>query len=214
MTFYRRNLPHWQPEGATYFITFMLANSLPKKALNKIRDQRTHLKHLSDKGLNNDDLKRQRIIHESIFKKYEKLINGEQKGFTWLLKPKVATIVKEAIHYRDNHNYVLYAYCIMSNHVHMVFRHLPKNDPNENAYPITEIMASLKKYTARLANLSLNRTGQPFWHPESYDRVVRDSDELYNVIYYTLNNPVKAGLVKHWKDWANSYCKDEFLEWF
>jgi len=102
----------------------------------------------------------------------------------------------------------------MSNHVHIVFRHLPENDPNENAYPITEIMASLKKYTARLANLSLNRTGQPFWHPESYDRVVRDSDELYNVIFYTLNNPVKAGLVEHWQDWPNSYCKDEFLEWF
>lgn len=68
MTFYRRNLPHWQPKGATYFITFILAGSLPGKALEKIRHQRTLLEHLDDKGLNNEDLKRQRIIHESIFK--------------------------------------------------------------------------------------------------------------------------------------------------
>ncbi|MCX7706539.1 MAG: hypothetical protein N2204_00835 [Anaerolineae bacterium] len=27
--FYRRKLPHWQPEGAMYFVTFRLTDSLP-----------------------------------------------------------------------------------------------------------------------------------------------------------------------------------------
>jgi len=214
MKFYRRNLPHWQPEGATYFITFILADSLPRKAVKKILQQRTLLKQLSDKGLNTEDLKQQRSIHERIFKKYEQLIHGQKSGSTWLSDPEIASIVKEAIHYRDKEKYTLYAYCIMSNHVHLVFQHLPDNNIKDYVYPITEIMASLKKYTARLANKRLDRTGKAFWHPESYDRVVRDSNELYNVIYYTLNNPVTARLAKHWKDWPNSFCKDEFLEWF
>ncbi|MDZ7805877.1 MAG: transposase [Gracilimonas sp.] len=213
MTFYRRNLPHWQPKGGIYFVTFILADSLPNKAIKKIQQQRNLLANLSDKGISNEHFNRQRIIYERIFNKYEHLIHGKKSGSTWLSDPEIAAIVKEAIHYRDNVNYILYAYCIMSNHVHLVFQHLAENDRKEAGYPITDIMGSLKKYTARLANLCLNRTGQSFWHPESYDRVVRNSDELYNVIYYTLNNPVKAGLVKHWKEWPNSYCKDEFLEW-
>lgn len=35
--FYRRNLPHIQPEGATLFITFRLANSLPKEVVERLR---------------------------------------------------------------------------------------------------------------------------------------------------------------------------------
>jgi len=34
--FYRRNLPHIQPEGATLFITFRLANSLPKEVIERL----------------------------------------------------------------------------------------------------------------------------------------------------------------------------------
>ncbi|MEW5830557.1 MAG: hypothetical protein AB1846_16830 [Chloroflexota bacterium] len=33
---YRRNLPHIQPEGATLFITFRLANSLPKEVVERL----------------------------------------------------------------------------------------------------------------------------------------------------------------------------------
>lgn len=35
--YYRRNLPHIQPEGATLFITFRLANSLPKEVIEQLR---------------------------------------------------------------------------------------------------------------------------------------------------------------------------------
>jgi hypothetical protein len=31
-------------------------------------------------------------------------------------------------------------------------------------------------------------------------------------IKYTLNNPVKAGLVDDWKKWEWSFCRPEFLE--
>src|SRR5260370_9562118 len=37
MTFYRRNLPHWHPEGKSIFITWRLYGSLPASVLRKMR---------------------------------------------------------------------------------------------------------------------------------------------------------------------------------
>ncbi|MEX0608672.1 MAG: hypothetical protein WEA79_00730 [Balneolaceae bacterium] len=103
----------------------------------------------------------------------------------------------------------------MPNHAHIVFKHLSEQIKQEdNDYPITDIMASFKKFTARLCNKNLGRTGSPFWQGESFDHVVRDSDELQRVIYYTLQNPVKAGLANEWRDWPHSYCREEISSRF
>ena len=32
---YRRNLPHWRQDGATYFVTFRLGDSLPRRVLDQ-----------------------------------------------------------------------------------------------------------------------------------------------------------------------------------
>ena len=69
-------------------------------------------------------------------------------------------------------------------------------------------MTSIKGYTARQANLILERQGY-FWQHESYDHIVRDPAELDRIRRYILNNPVKAGLVDEWRDWPWSYCRYE-----
>jgi hypothetical protein len=35
----------------------------------------------------------------------------------------------------------------------------------------------------------------PFWQDESYDRLVRDTEEFYRTMQYIERNPVRAGLV-------------------
>lgn len=102
----------------------------------------------------------------------------------------------------------------MSNHVHVVFRELYSNQEDqkiEEAFPVTKILQGLKSYTGLMANIELNRTGS-FWHEESYDRLIRNTNELNNTIQYTLNNPVKINLVKNWRDWTYNYCKPKFSE--
>src|SRR5262249_20681627 len=37
---YTRSLPHWQQEGATYFVTFRLADSLPREVFQRWRQER------------------------------------------------------------------------------------------------------------------------------------------------------------------------------
>ncbi|MDR9417594.1 transposase [Gracilimonas sp.] len=210
MTFYRRNLPHLQPAGAEYFITFRLANSLPKKAIERLKKERELLFNEYSQG---DNDKSHREVNRRIFKKYEEQLVKNNRGPTWLKDAPIAKIVEGAIHFRDNQEYELYAYCIMPNHVHLVFKHLTnkvKQEPDE--YPVTKILASLKKYTSKHCNIALNRTGNAFWQDESYDHVIRDTEELRRIIFYTLHDPVKSGFVDDWQDWEHSYCKSEFRD--
>lgn len=74
---------------------------------------------------------------------------------------------------------------------------------------LTKTLKSLKSFTALKANKILNRKGS-FWQAESFDRVIRNADELESTIKYVLNNPVKANLIKQWQNWTYSYCKPEF----
>ena len=39
-TYYQRKLPHWHPEGAMFFITFRLANSLPLHIIQELKEER------------------------------------------------------------------------------------------------------------------------------------------------------------------------------
>ena len=36
----KRNLPHWQQPGTSYFVTFRLADSIPVERVNRIKDER------------------------------------------------------------------------------------------------------------------------------------------------------------------------------
>lgn len=219
MSFYRRNLPHWQPVGAEYFLTFRLAGSLPREVIAELKREKEQLYNKFNQECTSSAQQAELrvIIQKKIFQKYESILDGGEIGPAWLKQSDIAKVVKGSIHYRDGKDYELYAYCIMPNHVHMVFKHLSDisyQKKSDNHFPVTNIMESLKKFTARRGNMILNRTGQAFWQAESYDHVIRDSDELERVIRYTIYNPVKAKLAETWKDWPHTYCKPEFVEQF
>ena len=49
------------------------------------------------------------------------MLDKAVKSQSWLRDEHVANMVAEAMHFRDKKVYDLIAYCIMPNHVHMVF---------------------------------------------------------------------------------------------
>ena len=215
--FYRRHLPHWQPLNATLFVTFRLAGSLPQSVMDQLRKDREAAKRkyvqIADKiqREKQDDLDDRRA-----FGRWDEALDLYSESPSWLGQPEIAEIVAEALHYRDGKVYDLLAYCIMPNHVHVVFvgrTGSPSNDTdrnvilaNEDPIPLQTILQSLKRHTARQANLKLGRQGA-FWQEENYDHVPRDSQELERIIQYVLNNPVKAGFVDRWEDWRWTYFK-------
>jgi len=115
----------------------------------------------------------------------DRILDQERSGPLYLRNPEVAQLLVDAMIYRQGH-LQLHAYVIMVNHVHVLIT--PRVE-------VSQLMHSLKRYTARKANQILGLTGHPFWQEESYDHLVRDETEFRRIADYIELNPVKAGLV-------------------
>jgi len=203
---YQRNLPHIQPKNATLFVTFRLHGSIPIEVLRLHQEQKKLAEQQLAAILDSQVKQGEKYIEQKRqFGRYDSYLDSASQGPMWLADSQIAQILVDAFHYRDEEVYRLDAFCIMSNHVHIVFTPLEKGD-NEY-YSLSSIMHSLKRHTAAEANKVLGRAGKTFWQSESYDHVVRDLIEWRNIIMYVLNNPVKAGLVDSHEQWAWSYCK-------
>jgi REP element-mobilizing transposase RayT len=208
------------------FVTFRLAGSVPKPVLRLYRAEKKWLEEETRRivRLKLEDDSPEMRAHESRFLdfqrgwfvKFEDILHKAESGPTWLKDENVARIVADALHNRDGKVYRLDAYSIMSNHVHAVFSpFLSERDLREVLLPeglrfvsrnppLDVIMKSLKGYTAWECNRVLQRKGT-FWQSESYDHIVRDDGEFQRIVDYVLKNPVKAGLVKNWRDWKWNY---------
>ncbi len=225
----KRRLPHWQYPDATLFVTFRLADSIPKSVIRRYAAAKqwleAELKQLRQRG--EDDATLLLIDHRMTefrrewLREFEDRLHSEETGPTWLKQPEVAQLVADSLHYRDGKEFRLDAYCVMANHVHTVFAPY-FSDEEWQAYEaaaelrdnrvLSNLMQSLKGYTAREANRLLGRSGQ-FWEHESYDHIVRNWGSYERIVKYVLNNPVKAGLVESWEAWPWSYQrKSESLE--
>ncbi len=203
--FYERHLPHYQPPGATLFITFRLVDSIPTEVLQQLLAEAEQVDARLARIPDPQERARQAYIEQRrLFGKWDRTLDTAQSGPSWLREPQIAALVAESLHHRNGQVYDLDAFCIMPNHVHMVFTPLPKEDGLYHA--MSAIMHSLKLYTARQSNLLLGRDGS-FWQHESYDHTVRDEAEWRRIVNYVVNNPVKAGLVRHREEWEWTYCK-------
>ena len=115
-------------------------------------------------------------------------------GYRRLLKcPRLAELVESSIRFGEEKAdwYTLYAYVVMPDHIHFLI------DTNRD---LARMMKSVKRYTARRANVLLRRTGKPFWQPESFDHWLRTEREFRDTADYIVMNPVRAGLVHQPED--------------
>ncbi len=219
--------------GASLFVTFRLADSIPQAIVRHYRNQKFAIDNQLARlvGANAtgeiDDIRSNRLkdFHRAWFRKFEQILHKESTGPVWLKNPEIASLVFESFMHRDGRDFDLKALCIMSNHVHSVFRphlthdsitvvkhtagfHMEADSPT-----LGVTMKSLKGYTARMANRLLGRTGK-FWEVESYDHQVRDEAEFHRIVGYVLQNPVKAGLVRDWCHWKWTYLAKELWPFF
>lgn len=211
-TFYRSNLPHIQPVGAAFFITFRLAGSIPKAIIQGL-SEKYHLQiqkaaNISDAYLRNLEIYNLRKIY---LVELDLILDKINEGPQYLKDVEVMNIIGNEFKKHDGILYDLIAYCIMSNHVHLVIDTesqivdiKDEIELNQKYVPLDKIMKLIKGATAQYCNKHLNRTGQ-FWERESFDMYIRNEKMLNNVISYTLENPVKAGIVENWEDYSGNY---------
>ncbi len=213
--FFRRNLPHWQPASAVFFITYRLAGTLPGSVLNELRKEHQRLRTLQRDPVYSEAEWNLRM-EKKMFAIQDKYLDRDNT-IEWLSEPRISRIVRENLYHHAGTKYSLWAYVIMPNHVHVVLQpdetHTGrfKEDNGKKAQyekgSLAAILHSLRSYTALEANKALGRTGK-FWQGEAYDHWVRDDGELQRIIRYVENDPVRAGLAENPQDWQFSSAYD------
>ena len=190
----RGYLPHRDEPGLTQFVTFHLADGFPESLhsewehFSKIEDdheRRSELEAYLDKGRGECHLRNPKIAElvEDNFRQFSGKYSGSQS--------------------RAPARYELRAWCIMPNHVHVLFK--------VGTVPMSEIVGAWKKHTGRLANKLLGKWGA-FWAEDYFDVFTRDAEHERQTVRYIENNPAKAKLVLNTKEWpwSSARFRDEF----
>ena len=114
-------------------------------------------------------------------------------------RPEAAKTVLSSLIWLDRQGWIGFdAAVVMPDHVHFVAELRTGN--------LGKLMQNLKGYTSRRINQLLGRNG-PLWQPQYHDHAVRTNEVLKEVTLYCLHNPVRAGLVRDFHDYAYWYCR-------
>jgi carbamoylphosphate synthase large subunit/REP element-mobilizing transposase RayT len=178
----RGHLPHWEQRGATYFVTFRLADSIPVDVLAQWKDERAAWLKFHPQPW---DWKTARDYMRRFEEEREHWLD-QGHGSCLLREPRAAAIVAESLNHFDRQKYLLDAYVVMPNHVHVIFKPLEENS-------LVDILHSWKSFTAHALNRQMNRAGA-LWMHESFDTIIRDANHLRACREYIAQNPERARL--------------------
>ena len=190
------DLPHWEQAGATYFITFRTADSLPRETILRFRRERDNwiARRTNDSSSRPWNLKLarapaslQREFNRSFRYRYE-LELDKCAGECQLARRRNSKIVAQSLLHFDGQRYELGDFIVMPNHVHLLVCFYPEVKVTKQCY-------SWKHFMATEINRLQGITGQ-FWQTESFDHLVRDLEQFRNYQRYIRENPTKAGLLE------------------
>jgi REP element-mobilizing transposase RayT len=117
----------------------------------------------------------------------------------WLLPEPARDIVLACCRHDDRTKYDLHTAVVMPDHVHLILT--PAILEEEFAVAsLIKIMKAIKGASAHLINRALAHRGT-VWQEESFDHVLRSSENLDQKIEYVLNNPVRRGIVADWHEY-------------
>ena len=178
----RRRLPHWEQQGATFFITFRLADAVPQKLLRQWKEElETWRKFHPEPWDASTKYEYQKRFHDA-----REAWLDQGHGECILRRPQIAATIANSLRHFDGDRYALDSFVVMPNHVHVLVR------PHES-HSLSEILHSWKSFSAKEINKLRERSGA-VWQDENYDRMVRDFAELERYRDYIKENPVAAKL--------------------
>jgi putative transposase len=204
-TLVRRGLPHWSQAGTICFITWRTADSLPRAAIERLKQRRLEALRaagVADASADSDSSLGERRLQEQAA--LARLTPREQAKFRWLCykawdaeldrsrgacvlaRPELSEIVASSLEHFDGTRYVLTDYVVMPNHVHMLAAFADESQ-------LLAQCEGWKRYTSARINKALGRRGH-FWQADSFDHLVRSARQFDYLRAYLAANPKKAGL--------------------
>jgi REP element-mobilizing transposase RayT len=200
---FRGKLPHLKREGAIYFVTFRLSDSLPAHEIGRLKHERAVILKQARAARHPLAWHDEQELLAWYCDKVEALLDAG-RGACWMSKPEVADMVADAVRFFAGQRYDLYAWVVMPNHVHVVVWPHPE-------HTLSDILHSWKSFTSKKANKLLRRDRKTFWQSESFDHWVRDDAERVRLVAYVENNPVKARLCQRPEDWKWSSAREHVM---
>ncbi len=177
-------LPHWQQGAITYFVTWHLADSIPHEKLQQWLTEKDIWSRMHPKPWNE-------IIEAEYHEKFSRNIDrwlDEGMGSCLLRKHEISIDVAESINHFDGDRYIIHAFVVMPNHVHVLFQ-------LAQAKKIETIVQSWKSYSARKINAKMGRKGS-LWQADYWDRMIRNETHFLHCKNYIQRNPAMAKLSK------------------
>ncbi|MFC7336417.1 transposase [Haloferula chungangensis] len=170
-------LPHWNQSGASYFLTFRLADSLPSHLLHELNEERTAwiAKHPQPW-----DLKTEAEYHKIFSVKVDRWLDAGY-GECLLKQTLNAEIVSSAFHHFDADRYLLHSFVVMPNHVHVLVS-------TDELQTVATLIHSWKRHTSREINKARNTIGRPLWQRDYFDRIIRNARHFIRVVRYIRSN--------------------------
>jgi REP element-mobilizing transposase RayT len=115
-----------------------------------------------------------------------------------LTAPENDTILDAVGRARERRGFLLFAYAMMPNHLHLLLA--PADHDTLSA-----VIREIKTAAAKRIQAARKKSGA-FWQARSLDRIIRDRDEFEKTLLYIHLNPVTAGLTDHpslwrWSSW-------------
>jgi putative transposase len=188
----KRFLPQWRQENSLYFITFRLADSVPRGKLSQWRLERDAWLAHHPQPWNDAEAKE---FHQSFTSNLEHWLD-KGAGDCLLRQQAISEVVAEALTFFQGKRYKLDARGIMPNHVQAPCHPHPGHD-------LSDILHSWKSFTSNKINLHLQRKGK-LWQEGSYNQIVRSDEHLHKLREYIQHNPAKANIMDHPASWLPS----------
>lgn len=213
--YYRNKLPHIHPIGATFSVTTIVHDAVPAERLADVRRERDE--RIAAIRSHGSPVNALEIVH--IQMRYEQtleelLAQRHQQEHPFRNDRAAAAVLSRIKHYYGE-LYHCHAACVMSNHLHLLLDfsvQLPEGWAFGDDIPgygnLAEVMRKIKGGSGYDVNRLGHRTGQ-LWATGYYDRFIRSERHFRQAYRYILNNPVKAGLVRDWRDYPYIFCPSE-----
>jgi putative transposase len=136
-------LPHWEQPGPTYFVSFRLADSIPRSKLDAWKAERDAWMAVHPQPWTDEIEREYHKRFSATIDRWLDLGHGE----CVLRDPTVARVVGDAMSFFENQRSIQYAWVIMPNHVHTLFTVLRE-------WKLDRLLHSWKSFTANKIKFS------------------------------------------------------------
>ncbi len=118
--------------------------------------------------------------------------------------PEAADILVRTIYrYRDKGIFALHEFVVMPDHVHLMLTPSAANS-------LERVMQFIKGGSSHEIHLAREQKMR-IWQEGFHDWTIRDANDWQSKTEYIAMNPVKAGLVSHFRDWPYSSASGRFV---